>query len=185
MHLVFLILILFSIQVNAGAGLDLGYTTLTDSYTQNSTGSNTRSLYRLTPYLGLDRADRFMLGWSMIGGTFSDTVSGTATTVTTSDNGPTILWNMTKSKIWTLSYTYGMSSKSSYTSGATTEAWEGTSSLIELGYAPPISETMSLGLRIGSYQTTATKKIVTTTITDISYTRTMLVPMIYFSWRPD
>ncbi len=171
----------FSIPAKSEAILGLNTFYLSEQTTAAATTTATKTIWVFDALFSPAGAKRFFMGWNIMGVSTSDAAT-TTTTFTSSDMGPKFLWYFTKSGNWSLALSYNLLVTAKYNAG-TDETWTGSSLLVELGYMPDITENFSAGVKLNYYSGSYSKQIISTTTTDVSYKKTLIMPSVGFVYH--
>ena len=170
-----------SVQANT-ALVDVNLFYLSNALVTTSSTTNARTLYALTLGYALDKKGQYFIGWNYNIAASTDSTT-TSTTYGSTDMGPKFVWFIDKNQIWSLGLAYNLIANATYTpAGGTGEKWSGSSLLGELGYAPPLTEMTRLGFKLTYYAASYKQVVVATTVTDVAYTQSWIVPSLYFAW---
>ena len=181
----FLSICFFSHSVFAGMLLDLGVAYSADSLSKPTESGNTQTFYNANLLFNLDNRGSWNAGWIFYGISQTSTAASVASTYTSFDMGPAIRWNMDKNRMFSFTLAYGYLAKGGYSSGSTTEAWEGTSLLGQFSIQMPIrDEKLSVGLSLNYYAANYSKKVVSSVESTTDAQKTWMFPMISMTWRP-
>ena len=116
-------------------------------------------------------------GWNYSGLTASESAPSTVS-FTSVDTGPYLKWQFGRGEVFNLSFAYNISSKATYTSGATTENWEGTSFWLSWGVTPEVSDGFNVGASLNYYSATYTKKVVNSVESTAANSKTWIFPSL-------
>lgn len=183
------ILILF-IFVNATAAraallLDLDATISQDTLSSGTDSSSTKNLYGGGVYVPVDNKQTFYLGATFLSGSSVSSASAGETTFTNQDIILGVKWFMDRNQTFILSAGYGLQSKAYYQdpSTGTAQTWDGTSIYAKLTIAPRIGR-FNAGMSIIYYQGTYAQKTVSSTVSNISNSRAVVIPgfALAYSW---
>ncbi len=176
--------LLFSNIGFAYYGLDLNTFYFSDSFNNGTTNAANKMIWSAALLLDTSKSKRLYVGWNIVSASATDSGS-TTTTFSSTDMGPKILWVPSKNGNLTVEASYNLIVKGAYSSGgaATASQWSGSSIYASLGYLPEISESLYAGVKLNYYSVAYSKEIVSTTITDVSYSRRWIFPSICLQWR--
>ena len=179
---VFLLLGFSSLNVRA-LTVDTSLFYISDSLSISTNTTNTKILGDLAVTIKLDKKGQWFVGWAY--NYISISESGTTTSeFGLTEMGPRFGYYIDKQKIWSLTFTYNLQSTADYSSGGTSAEWRGTSMKGEVGYTPPISETVHAGIKLNYYQANFSEQFVnTTTFSTISNSRSIIYPSIAFIYH--
>lgn len=182
---VFWVFLMFTYQSKAGVLLQLDYITGSQGLTSVSgTSASSSSYYNFDIAFDANSKKNIFLGWGVMSASTSENVAGAgAETFVSQDMGPYVRWEFGKGKMQSLALVYGIIGKANYGMGATSEAWTGTSYLIQYALEPEINENWNVGVSLNMYTGSFTKKVVSGVTSDVSYSKTMLFPMFGFAYR--
>lgn len=168
-------LLLISLRAQAGLMLDVQGTYLMNDWSATDAASSTR--YYFSGAVLFDFSKEIWGGWSVASLSTSETIDAEEISFSAMDMGPSFKWQFCKRRVCSLSFTYNIQSKATHQSaGGVSEELDGTSYLVSLGVTPEIKENFWVGVNVNYYSATYTKKTVTSTTTDINYTKTWLFP---------
>lgn len=169
-----------SLQAQAGILLDFGGTYITDAMTSSANTSSTKYLYEVGVLFSLSKT--VWGGWSYLGVSHSDTIPGSSTSYASMDTGPTLKWFFGKNELCSLSGTFNVVSRATYSTGsAAQEKWEGMSYLVSFGLMPEVGEGFHIGASLNYYSANYTKKIVNNTESSTTNSKTWMFPTINLS----
>ncbi|UOF02752.1 outer membrane beta-barrel protein [Bdellovibrio reynosensis] len=173
-----LVLILFSVKAQAGMLLEVGATYLSDSLKTPTSTASSGYFWNLGVLFTYNK--NVWGGWNFSG--ISTTATGTSTdTFTTLDTGPYLKWTFGKNNVFNLAGVYNLKSSATYSDGTTNETWSGTSLWLQFGVAPEIKDDLRVGASFNYYMATYTKKVVSSTESTTSNSKTWIFPMITVS----
>lgn len=184
-HLILLILSLASMSAESAALIDLNYALSTDKNTIDSSFSTniSKSLYNICLAFTVDSKKSFYFGWGLYNVTTKDDVNQQKSNYTTQDMGPYFRYEFGKSKMYYFGLVYGIQAKTSYDSGGTAEEWLGTNYLIQLGVDPEITDNMTANFSFNYFSGSASKKVVSSVQSEISYSKAFMSPSIGLSYK--
>jgi hypothetical protein len=177
--LILFCLTLFSTE-RAAAYAELNFFYMTDALNNGTADTSSKMFAEGSLGFGIDRENRYLVGWSY--GLYSTSNSAaTTTTYSSTQMGPRFLWFMTKAKTWSLGLTYNIVSTATYDNGSgSAEKWKGTSIKFDVGYNFPMSESWFVGVRLNYSSASYTERLVgTTTYSTVGYTSALTYPSIY------
>jgi hypothetical protein len=171
----------------AGFAADVDVFYFTDSFSTGSGSASTygRTMWDLAPLIAIDKKAQWMIGWNYDSMSFTDTPSGTTTTLTVTDMGPKIAYYFNKSRSWEIAFTYDLITKGNYASGGTTAELRGTAIKGELGYLPEMWEGIFIGAKLNYYKPSFNEQVVSTTLTKVTDGRTTIYPTFSVTFRWD
>ncbi len=172
--IIFLLLVGLSQVASAGTLVDFGATYLSDSFASPTTSSSTNYFFNLGVLFNLDK--RTWGGWNFSGISSSST-NTTTTTYSSQDTGPFLKWQFGKSEVFNFSFAYNIQSKATFSDGTTNETWSGTSYWLQWGISPEVREGLHIGFSLNYYGANYNKKVVNSTETAVSNTKTWIFPM--------
>lgn len=163
--------------------VNLGYAT--DSFATTTTSSSGLTYTGAVLMLGLDKKDRFYLGYHFGSSTQTTTIAGTAGTFATTDLGPFMAYYLNKSRTIGFTLGYNLQSTARFKDGNAAQVeWTGTSYHAGFGLEQEISEGIWLGAKFTLYSMAYSRDVTLgATNTSISYTRQWLMPVISLSFR--
>jgi len=131
----------------------------------------------------IDKA--FHVGWTLDVTNFSDNPGSGATTLSGMEMGPRFGVYFGKSRALELAVAWLASSNGTYAAaGGSAESWSGMGFQGELGYAPEITEIVHVGFKLVYAMNLYSKKTDSAnTTSNVSYTRTDILPTLYISLR--
>lgn len=115
-------------------------------------------------------------GWNYMSLSQSDTMGSTTTSFAPVDTGPSIKYFFGRGEVFSVGMTYNFQSTASYTSGSTNQTWSGTSYLMSFGITPALTDTLHIGLSINYYSASYSKKVVNSTESSASNSKTLIFP---------
>lgn len=180
---VFLVL-LFSVQSRAGGFLELNAFYFSDAATVSTTNTRTEMLFDGCLGFDVDKSGMYQVGWNYSSHSVSD-ASTTTTTYASAQMGPKFVFYLNKERSWALAGAYNLITTATYSTGggSASEKWRGTSMNIEFGYGLPLSEAMRLGLRLIYSAASYTEVVTPSSLTTVSYSRTLIYPAIHMSFH--
>lgn len=178
LSLFFFFLITGALNLPASATfIDINGLYMSDTFAANATTTSSRTSYDLGIGLEFGKGDRWIGGLNYGGGTFTD--EGTTTvTFGFTDLGIKIGYFFSSRKTWFSTLAYNISSSAKYDNGTTEVELRGTSLKADLGYAVWVSDSIAVAMKLCYYAPTFVESVDGTTITDISYTRTLIYPSL-------
>lgn len=150
-----------------------------DTLVNSTTTTEQKNLYHIAGLVNVDKKGKlyFGFGYNMVGSTRVE--GSTTTTYASQDMGPAFRWVIGKQRIFSIAANYNILAKAQYTTTGSTQAdWSGTSYLVRGIIQVPISEQIYLGVALNYYLANYVKSVTGSTSTDVSYSRTMLLPTI-------
>ncbi len=178
-----LLVLLVSLQSRAGGFMELNAFYFSDAATVSTTSTRTEMLFDGCLGFDIDKTGMYQVGWNYSSHSVSD-ASTTTTTYTSAQMGPKFVFYFNKERTWALAGAYNLITTATYsTGGSTAEKWRGTSMNIEFGYGLPLSEAMRLGLRLIYSAASYTEVVTTSSLTTVSYARTLIYPAIHMSFH--
>lgn len=127
----------------------------------------------------------FQVGWNTNLISRSRTTSSGTETLSGQEFGPAFAMLLGKGQSILLGYAYHPLVQSTYVSTAgSTESWQGTGYQIEFGFLPQIKENLWAGFKVFYDTATYSKSTNSSNLTStVSYTHSVLVPVVSLSWR--
>jgi hypothetical protein len=183
-----LILVLISLATQAQAFLlDLNSGIMQGSTSHNTDQSSSRSFNSLGLFANLGKSESptgILLGWYVLSLSNTDKFPATVDqTLSSTDMGPAVRWQIDKHQIFSLTYAYGIICKGKYKDATTDESLTGESHFIKLAAEPEIAEHIFLGAAINYYTSNYKTSLVNSVQTNVSYKNTWIYPSISFSFR--
>jgi hypothetical protein len=173
-----------SLRARADVALDLGATFSSDSLSTASEAKNSQTFYNLSALFNLDSKMQWNVGWTVFGISQNSSASSVDTQYSSFDMGPAFRWNMDKRGIFSFTLVYGYLAKGKYSSGSTSEEWDGSSLLLQLAALAPIQEDkFFVGLSLNSYSANYTEKTVSNVKSAVTAKKSWLFPMVTMTWR--
>ncbi len=164
---------------NYAADLSFFYTS--DSATAAADQTRTTTIYSASILLDVNKKERFFIGWNYL--SFGTAEAGLVEdTFAQTSMGPSFMYIPTKSKNWSIEFSYHLIMSAS-TSSVSGSQWTGTSMLGSVGYMPEMNEGLRVGLKLNYLGSTYAKETIATTVNDISYTRSYIYPSISIQLR--
>lgn len=176
------IVLSFSLTAHAGLYGEFDGTYFSDSFTTSTTATNSKTYYGLNIIANLDTKERFYGGFHVSQMSFSDTGT-TTTTMSSLDMGPMLTWVLSQKNTLSLELGVNVTASGQYVHGSTTETITGMSYYTSLGVMPEFAENWYVGFRLYYYSLTYSKSVVTTTSSDVSYSRALIFPTFSIAWR--
>jgi len=168
-------LMLFSGKALAGTMLDMGAFYSSDSLTTPSSSTTGNTFYNVGLLLSYNK--KIWAGWNYSGVSLSRAETAT-TTFTAQDMGPYFKWQFGSNQLYSMSFAYGLSSRATYSDGTVDEEWRGTSLWAQFGVSPEVANGVRVGGSLNYYSGSYSKKVVSSTESSISNTKTWIFPMI-------
>ena len=160
---------------------DLNFFFLTDSLETTATTSRTSIFYDIALMLDLNKKGTVSLGWSYDSVSISDEATST-TDFDLTEMGPKFNYYFDKGRVWGTGVVYNLISNATYNPG-TAQKWRGGSYKIDFFYTPPITDELYIGVKLNYYVATYTEAVSSTTLTTISYTKSIIYPSLTISYR--
>jgi hypothetical protein len=157
--------------------VDLNYLMFTDSFKTSSTVSTSRTMYDIGFGALLGKPEQWIWTVNYGVGSFSDK-NTTTTTYSFTDLGVKLGAFWTKSRNWFTTITYNLQSTAKYNDGTSEVELRGTSIKADLGYTFWPTESVGVAARLSYYAPSYKESISGTTLTKVSYTRTLITPCI-------
>lgn len=160
-------------------GVDMDFLYLSDALTGSNQASNSRMIWDMAATLNLNKKGTMVLGWNYGSFSATDKVGSTTNTLTISEMGPVFGYYIDKNFIYSVYLTYNMISTGKFNNGSSQAEWRGATLKAEFGFNPPISETVTLGLKLVYYQASFSEQIVgSTALSKTANGRTMIYPTV-------
>lgn len=181
--------VLFSlfVSVRASAALfaDLSGLYITDSFTTATSATNSKMYYSLDIFANLDTKKRWMAGFHVDQISFTESpTSATTYTLTSLNMGLMGLVLLNRTGSMSLSGGYNLVANGTYSvTGESGRTLTGTSIWAAYAVMPEVSENLFVGVKLLYYQVSYSKSTVTTTATDVSYSRTFIAPILGLQYR--
>jgi hypothetical protein len=177
--------LLFSSFVKAEALIGLDYILFTDINTVESDTSATssKSMYLFNVQFSINSKKNLRIGWALYSVTTSDEVNNQQSNYATQDMGPSIRYEFGRSGLYYVNFVYGIQVKTTYDSGSTSQTWLGTNYLAQVGVAPEISDSFAVNFAFNFFNGAAITKVVTTTQTDVSYSKAFMTPTVGLTYK--
>lgn len=154
---------------------------ISDGSKFSSTATETKMLLDFALGFGIDKRSQWQVGWNY--SMHSTSTSGDDTvSYSSTEMGPKINYYLDRNRSWGISFAYNLIVNGSYEASGTTHEWRGTSMRADFGYGGQISEQLRLGLRLVYNIASFNEEVDDTTLTNISYTRTLMYPAIHLSY---
>lgn len=168
---------LFAASKASATFIDLNYLMFTDTLKTGTTVTTSRTMYDIGFGALLGKPEQWIWTVNYGVGSFTDESTST-TTYSFTDLGVKLGAFWTKSRTWFTTVTYNLQSTAIYNDGSSEVELRGTSIKADLGYAFWPTESIGIAARLSYYAPTYTESISGTTLTKVSYTRTMITPCI-------
>lgn len=182
-HAIIVTLFFYSSSVFAGVAVGLSGLYLTDEFVTTSTASNSKTLINGNLLFSVDNKERLYVGFHGHQMTFEEKISTTTTSLTSLDMGPYIMGYLDKRRFYYVGFGYNLLVKGAYTSGTSTQELEGTSLMGTLGVSPEVGKNFYLGFDLNYVKTDYTKSTSGSAVSDVSYSRTFILPTVTLLWR--
>lgn len=169
-----------------GAVLDANVFYFTDTFPYDEdTSTFKRTFWDFFVGMGLNKRNQYVLGWNYGSMTFDDD-PGTPSKLTVTDMGPKFIAYLDKDRAWVFGLTYNLITKGKYSeNGGAAVDLRGSSMKVEVGYTPPISETLAFGVKLNYYKASFNEKVVDDSITKKANSRTTIYPTLSLTARWD
>lgn len=163
--------------------LNVGYAS--DSFVATTTSATGLMYTGAVLMLGLDKKDRFYLGYHFGSSTQTATLAGTTGTFATTDLGPFMAYYLNKSRTIGFTLGYNLQATAKYKDGTAAQAeWSGTSYHAGFGLEQEISEGIWFGAKVTLYSMAYSRDVTLgATNSTISYTRQWVMPTLSLSFR--
>lgn len=161
------------------AVVDFNVYYLSDTLSTTTDDTVNHTIYSAFIGFALDKKAYFNLGWNY--GTYStETQAGTTKkTYNSTQMGPGMLIYFDKDHQWVLGFSYNLSIEGTYKNGTATEQkWDGTAMAGFFGAQFLVGDFVFVGARLNYSSTSYTEKVVGSTLTEVSYTKSMIYPSI-------
>ena len=182
---VFLFCVLSSVNLWA-LSIDANLFYFSDSIESTSSNAFTDTFYDVAVTINLEKRGRFFTGWSY-GSLTSDRGDSGIASITITDMGPVFGWHMNRDNNWVLVAVYNLISTADFTeaSSGTSEEWRGSSYKVSVGYKGYVVEEMfQAGLYLNYYGSTFSESVSnSTTLSNVSYSKSSIYPSILLSYR--
>lgn len=177
------IIVLLPINVQAALSVGLDGFINTDDFKSTQTSANSKSFYSLSFLANLDNKKQFYAGFHVGQVSVTETSGSTTTAFSSLDMGPFIAYMFDQKGSFSLTIGYNVTATGTYNDGTNLANWSGTSILTSFGVMPSFGENFYLGFKINYYSVSYSKEVVSTTASDISYTRALIYPTFGMAWR--
>jgi len=171
----FVFVLLFSGRGFADTLFEFGAISLTESTATPTSTSSGKTFYNVAFLFSLNK--HVWGGWNFAGLSHAETTTGTSTIAST-DSGPYLKWQFGKANLYSLSAAYHLSSKATYSSGATNENWDGTSLWLQFGITPEVSAGFNIGASLNYYAASYSKKVASSIESSAANSKTWVFPML-------
>lgn len=176
-------LIFSSSSALAGVAVGMSGLYLSDEFVTSSTASNSKTLINGNLLFSVDNKERLYVGFHGHQLTFEEKISTTTTSLTSLDMGPYIMAYLDKRRFYYVGFGYNLLVKGTYTSGTSNQELEGTSLMGTLGVSPEVGKNFYLGFDLNYVKTDYTKSTTGSAVSDVSYSRTFILPTVTLLWR--
>ena len=180
-----ILFLLLSSFAKAEALIGLDYILFTDKNTveSNTSASSSKSMYLFNVQFAINSKKSLRIGWALYSVTTVDEVNNQKSNYTTQDMGPSIRYEFGHAGLYYVNFVYGIQVKTTYDSGSTSQTWLGTNYLTQFGVSPEISDSFSVNFAFNYFSGAATTKVVTTTQTDVSYSKAFMTPTVGLTYK--
>lgn len=180
-----LLLLLFSFTALSEVMIGLDYILFTDANTVEATTStkSSKTLYSINLQFAINQKKSVFLGWALYNVATKDDVNQQQSNYATQDMGPSLRYIFGRRGLYFLNVVYGVQTKTAYDSGGTSENWLGTNTLLQLGVSPEVSENFFVNFSFNYFNGAAKTKVVSSTQTDVSYSKAFMTPTVGMSYR--
>lgn len=181
-------LVIFFLSFSAKAFLfDLNSGILQGSLNRSTDQSTSRSLNSLGLFAHLGKSENssgLLLGWYVLSVSNKDSLPPSIDqTLTSTDMGPAVRWQIDKHQIFSLTYAYGIICKGQYKDNSIDEKLVGESHFVKLAAEPEVTEHFFIGGAINYYTSSYKTSTVNSVQSDVNYKNTWIYPSISFSFR--
>lgn len=167
--------------------LDLSSGILQGSFDHSGEQTNSKSANSLGFYSNLSNSDSNLglnIGWYILSISNKETYPPTLSqTLTSSDMGPAIRWQIDRGKKFSLTLAYGIICKGNFNDGVTDESLTGESYLLKFAIEPEVADRYFIGVGINYYVASYKTRVVSSIQSDAGYKNTMIFPSLSFSYR--
>lgn len=184
-NIVFSILLFCAQNSSAALFAELSGISLTDASSTTVESSYSKLYYSLDIYANLDTKKTLFAGFHYDQISFTDQATAASTYgLTSQDMGLMGMWIMDKAGTYSLTLGYNLIQTGSLTAtGATAADLSGSAYWGSLGIMPQLGNSFYAGIKLLYYQANYNKKTVGSTFTDVSYSRTFMLPVFSMSFR--
>ncbi len=156
------------------------------SLTSASNSSNAISVNNFGIFASLTKGEGagVLLGWYISSVTNKVEVSGTVDqSLSSSDMGPVLRWQIDKKKMFSISYAYHVLCKGTLTTNGSAEDLTGTSSLIKFAVEPELGDDFFIGVGLNMYSASYSISTVNSTQSSVGYSNSIMYPSISMAYR--
>lgn len=156
-----------------------------DTFTTATDATYKKTFYSFDLFANLTSKYTVFAGFHLDQINFSEQpTASTEYSLTSQNMGVMLMWVMDKAGTYSLSAGYNLVQKGSYTTtGASETTLDGTGYWGTFGIMPEVAENLYLGVKFLYYQASYSKKLVGTTSSDVSYSRSFISPILGLSFR--
>lgn len=157
-----------------------------DNFTYNSQANTySRMMWDVAPGFAVAMKNRLILGWNYASYSLSEN-PGTETSLTITDMGPKVIYNLNKDKTWVVAFTYNLITTADYSSGSTTTELRGTSMKAEFGYTPMMWESVYMGAKLNYYSASFKEEVTNqSALAQVTHSRAIIYPTFAVTIRWD
>lgn len=176
---------LFGINAESAVFAEANGLYLTDTFKNSSDASYSKSFYMLDVFANLENKKKWYAGLHVDQINFSENpTTSTSYTLTSTNLGIMFLYLLDKDGTFSVSAGYSLVANGTYqATGASELKLSGSNYWVTLGVMPQVAENLYMGLRWAYYVVSYNKSTVGSTATDVSYSRTLMMPLLGISWR--
>ncbi len=174
--LVVITLLLFTPVSHAKLLLDVGAGYFSDSVTTSSSDTSKKLVYNFSALLSISK--NFWGGWGYMNMSSDRSQGATDVQLAGYSMGPAFKYQFGRSRTHSISAVYNLINNATYTTNTSTEEWSGSGYSFQFAAMPEVRENLFVGFTINYHSVNYSKKVVGSTESSVSYTRTWLYPTL-------
>lgn len=156
---------------------------LSDEFVTSSTSQYSKTFYNGNLLFSIDNKERLYVGFHAHQISFEEQVPTARTSLTSLDMGPYIMAYLDRRRFFSLGFGYNLLVNGTYSSGSSNQTLTGTSLMATIGASPEIGKDIYVGFDLNYVKVDYDKSTVGSAVSDVSYTRTFILPTISLLWR--
>jgi hypothetical protein len=183
--LTFIFLSIFTLKSQAALFGEVSGISLTDTSVAAVDSSYTKTYYAVDIYANLETKKRWFAGFHLDQITFNELPTASSEYNLSSQNmGLMLMYLIDKNGTYSVTLGYNLIQTATYKSPGLSESdLSGSGYWATFGIMPQISPNLYAGMKILYYQANYTKKTESNVSSDVSYSRTFMLPILSLSFR--
>jgi hypothetical protein len=155
----------------------------TDSFKAETSSSESKTYYSFDIYANLNSKGTYFAGFHLDQVALQETAASSTARLTSLNMGPMVMWLMDRKKEYGLSLGYNIVANGAYTTSSASTTLSGTGLFVSFSAMPEISENFYVGLKLNYYSLSFSRSIDGSTVSPVSFTRTLIFPSLSLAWR--